>query len=152
MNNSELAAAIARRAILTGQTVACAESLTGGQISTRLAAATNASTWFHAGILSYTARAKHRILGVPVGPVVTAACAEQMAIGVRALTHADLALGITGVGGPGSQEGHPAGTTFLAITHHSTTTVQRLLIPGSSDRIIELAVTHSLTALLRALT
>jgi competence/damage-inducible protein CinA C-terminal domain len=96
-----------------GITVAVAESLTGGALAAALARAQDAGEWFAGGVVAYTSATKFRVLGVPEGPVVTARAARAMAVGALELTGADVAVAVTGVGGPGAEEGRPAGTVFM---------------------------------------
>ncbi|MFZ5850450.1 MAG: CinA family protein [Actinomycetota bacterium] len=109
-----LATQLADLAARRGLTVAVAESLTGGLLASRLAAAPGASTWFAGGIVAYARAVKHDLLGVPPGPVVSGPAARAMAGSVARLLGADVALGVTGVGGPGEQDGEPPGTVFVA--------------------------------------
>jgi len=104
-----------------GLTIAVAESLTAGQVSARLADVPGASAVLRGGVVSYATEVKASVLGVdaallaasgPVHPEV----ARQMARGVRALLGADVGVATTGVAGPGPQDGHPAGTAFVALT------------------------------------
>jgi nicotinamide-nucleotide amidase len=99
----------------SGLQVAVAESLTGGLLASRLARLEGASDWFRGGVVAYAAGVKHDLLGVGPVPVVSERAALEMAAGVRALLGADLALGVTGVGGPGDQDGHPPGTVWIAV-------------------------------------
>jgi nicotinamide-nucleotide amidase len=98
-----------------GVTVATAESLTGGMISTALATAGGASEWFLGALVAYASAVKHAVLDVPDGPVVTATAASAMARGVRTLLGADVAVAVTGAGGPGGQDGREPGTVFVAV-------------------------------------
>ncbi len=111
----ELAEHIAEFAPGTGLSVAVAESLTGGMISSALAAAPGASAWFRGAVVAYSSEVKHELLDVPPGPVVSDTAAAAMAQGVRRLLRADLALAVTGAGGPDPQDGQPPGTVFLGI-------------------------------------
>jgi nicotinamide-nucleotide amidase len=96
-----------------GQTLAVAESLTGGMVASRLVAVPGASEWFRGGVVSYASEVKHEVLGVPEGPVVSEAAAIAMADGVRRLLGADVGLATTGVAGPTEMEGQPPGTVWL---------------------------------------
>jgi nicotinamide-nucleotide amidase len=71
-------------------TVAAAESVTGGNIATHLAAAQGAGDWFRGALTAYSEEAKFAVLNVKPGPVITADCARQMAIGVAQLLKAAL--------------------------------------------------------------
>jgi nicotinamide-nucleotide amidase len=110
-----LAERIAEIAPRAGLSVAVAESLTGGMISSALAAAPGASAWFRGAVVAYGSEVKHELLDVPPGPVVSDTAAAAMAQGVRRLLRADLALAVTGAGGPDPQDGQPPGTVFFGI-------------------------------------
>lgn len=113
--SERLAKQIARQAGQSRVSIACAESLTGGQIATILAAAPDSAAWFRGSLVAYSAQVKFEVLGVPPGPVVTEQCAATMAVGVRRLLGADVAVAVTGVGGPDDEEGKPAGTVWIAV-------------------------------------
>ena len=97
--------------------LAVAESLTGGLLASRLAAATDASEWFRGGVVAYASEVKYDLLGVPRGPVVSEPAARAMAASVAKLLGADLALAVTGVGGPDPQDGEPPGTVWFGLVH-----------------------------------
>ncbi|TAK70492.1 MAG: CinA family protein [Actinomycetota bacterium] len=92
-----------------------AESVTAGAVAHALCAAPAASQWFRGGIVAYSTEVKQDLLGVPPCPVISRECAEQMAVGARALLGADLVVATTGVGGPDAVEGQPAGTVWVAV-------------------------------------
>lgn len=97
------------------ETVACAESLTGGELAALLSSTPGASRTFVGGVVSYATEIKHRVLGVTADRVVSADCAVQMASGARALMGTDWALSTTGVAGPDQQEGQAVGTVYVGI-------------------------------------
>lgn len=113
-NLDDLAASVARRANALGRTVAVAESLTGGMASAALARAPGAAEWFRGSVVAYSSEVKYDLLDVPDGPVVSGPAARAMARRVRVLLGADLAVGVTGSGGPDPQDGQPPGTVYLA--------------------------------------
>jgi len=115
-----LAHEVARIAQAAGLTVAVAESLTGGGLSQELAKAPDAGEWFAGGLVAYLSSTKFRVLRVPEGPVVTPEAARAMALGVLELTGADVAVAVTGVGGPGEEEGEPPGTVFMCAASRDT--------------------------------
>ncbi len=141
------AEAIARIAHDRGITIAVAESLTGGALSQAVAAAPEASEWFLGGVVAYTVRTKARVLGVPEGPVVNAPTARRMAEGVRELLGADVALAVTGVGGPDVTEGQPPGTVFLAIVTADSTRITEFAFAGEPASVLEQTVAATLEAL-----
>jgi len=128
---------IADLATSRGLRVAVAESLTAGRISAFLGRGEAASEWYRGAVVAYDEEVKFEVLGVTRGPVVTAACAQQMADGVRTLLGADVALGITGVGGPGPQEDRPPGTVHLAVaTEHGTRELHTRLDGDPSEVVV----------------
>lgn len=131
-----------------GLTVGVAESLTGGQLAADLAAGPEAGTWFRGGLVAYASEVKFDVLGVAPGPVVTAACARQMAWGVGSLLDADAVVATTGVGGPDPEEGEPPGTVHLAALVRGHDAGVRLDLAGDPATILEQTRTHAL-ALLR---
>lgn len=118
-----------------GLTVATAESLTGGQVAAALTAVPGASAVYVGGVVAYATELKVRLLGVPEtvvqrDGVISEACALAMADGIRRLTGADLGVATTGVAGPARQEGHPAGTVFVAVARQGGREVRRLALEG----------------------
>lgn len=101
--------------VSSGLSLAVAESLTGGLLSARVARLERASEFFRGGIVAYQSRVKFDVLEVTPGPVVTQRSADEMALGVQRLLEADIALGVTGVGGPGPSESKPPGTVFVTL-------------------------------------
>ena len=130
--SQEHVARIAAAAQDRGLSVAAAESLTSGLMSSRLGAGERASEWFRGAVVAYQEPVKFDVLGVREGPVVSAECAEQMARGV-----ADAAVSVTGVGGPEPSEGEQPGTAYVGVVVGDQATVHRLDLPGSDpDRIL----------------
>ena len=132
-------------------TVAVAESLTGGNVATALAAAKAASQWFRGSLVAYAREVKHEVLGVPEGPVVSAEAAETMAPGVRRLLRADVAVGVTGAGGPDPQDGSRLARVFVAVDDGSEQRVQRLALRRSQRKIVVKAAGETLEMLVERL-
>ena len=131
--------------------VAVAESLTAGRISSFLGRGEAASEWYRGAVVAYDEEVKFDVLGVTRGPVVTAECAQQMADGVRTLLGADVALGITGVGGPGPQEDCPPGTVHLAVSTEAGTRSLHTRLPGDPEDVVVEATRLALDELVREL-
>jgi nicotinamide-nucleotide amidase len=122
-----------------GQTLAVAESLTGGLVASRLVAVPGASEWFRGGVVSYASDVKHDVLDVPEGPVVSEAAAMAMADNVRRLMGADIGLSTTGVAGPAEQEGQPPGTVWLGTAVGDDVSAVRVRLPGDRDRVRQMS-------------
>ncbi|WP_165218389.1 CinA family protein [Schaalia sp. ZJ1691] len=101
------------------ETIATAESLTGGAVCARLVDIPGASAVVRGGICTYATDVKTQVLGVDAenlqrtGPV-DAEVALDMARGVQRLLRASIGIATTGVAGPGPHDGHPAGTVYIA--------------------------------------
>jgi nicotinamide-nucleotide amidase len=114
------------------ETVATAESLTGGLLSARLTDVPGASRSFVGGAVSYATRVKVSLLDVPddlvaTFGVVSGECAVAMAQGARKALGATWAIATTGVAGPDEQEGKPVGTVWVAVAGPASGTVSRRL-------------------------
>lgn len=101
-------------------TLAVAESCTGGLLGDCLTDVPGSSDYFLGGVLSYSNDAKQRLLGVrdetlAAYGAVSAACACEMAEGVRGLLRAAVGVSITGVAGPGGTEQKPQGLTYFHL-------------------------------------
>jgi nicotinamide-nucleotide amidase len=143
--------AIATRLINRGDSLAVAESVTGGLIASRLVGVAGASQWFRGGVVSYASDVKFDLLGVPRGPVVSADAAKAMALGVRRVLGADIGLSVTGVAGPEEQDGQPAGTVFVGIAIGDVTHEVALRLPGDRPRVRAYSAISALDALRREL-
>ena len=150
-SEEDLAEQVAELARSRGLRIAVAESLTAGRLSSMLGRGENASAWYRGGVVAYDEDVKFRVLGVTPGPVVTDLCAREMAEGVRRLLAADVALGITGVGGPGPEEDCPAGTVHLAVAGLDGTKSLQACLPGDPSEVVEEATRLALDELARAL-
>ena len=123
-----------------GLSLAVAESLTGGLVGSRLTAIAGASEVFRGALVAYASDVKHKVLGVPDGPVVSAACAQALAEGVRQAFGADVGLATTGVAGPSEQEGQAVGTVFLGLALGSHSEAREIRLPGDRNRVRQYAV------------
>lgn len=116
-------------------TIAVAESMTAGLLAASLADLPESSKRFLGGVVSYTADKKMALLGVPERiieqeGVVSAATARFMAEGARHVLGADLAISVTGVAGPETQEGKPVGLTYIGVSLDGRTEVRKYRGPG----------------------
>ncbi|MFD5818977.1 CinA family protein [Streptomyces sp. NPDC127038] len=111
---------VVRLLTVKGETLAVAESLTGGLVAAEITAVPGASKVFRGSVTAYATELKHELLGVDVTLLaqrgaVDAQVAAQMAAGVRAALGADWGIATTGVAGPDPQDGQPVGTVFVAV-------------------------------------
>ncbi len=123
-----------------GLTLATAESLTAGMLSSRVADVPGASQVLLGGVVSYATAVKIQVLGVPRSlveehGVVSAACAQAMAAGVVRLTGAGLGIATTGVAGPDPQDGHPVGTVHLGLAAGPRVWSRELSLTGDRAQI-----------------
>lgn len=114
--STKTAERIAERIQDTGVGIGVSESLTSGLLASFLGAAPSSSDWFLGGLTAYATSVKRSVLGVTAEAVVSEESAAQMAEGTAKLLGADLALAITGSGGPEPQDGQEPGTVFIGIT------------------------------------
>jgi nicotinamide-nucleotide amidase len=140
----DAARAVADAARGSGRTVVAAESVTAGSIATALAAAHDASDWFRGSVVAYQTDMKREVLGVTADDVITRECAVQMAEGALRLSGADLAVAVTGVGGPDPEAGHPAGTVIIAAGSRRGLTVFDHHIEGEPAEVVRQATLHAL--------
>lgn len=136
----ELAAQVIGLLEARGQTVAVAESLTGGLLGAALTGIPGASEVFRGGVIAYATDLKRTVLGVP-GPMLAAhgavdpRVAAAMAAGVRERLGADIGAATTGVAGPDSAEGKPPGTVHIAVAAAGTPVARALALSGNRARI-----------------
>ena len=134
-----------------GSTIATAESVTGGLIASRLTDAPGASDVVRGGVVAYASEVKYDVLGVPEGPVVTEEAARAMAEGACRVLGCDVAVSVTGVAGPDTQEGVAPGTVFYASVVDGVTEAGMLRVPGDRERVRWLTVITVLDHLRRRL-
>ena len=151
MTRDRLAGEISELARKRRLSIAVAESLTGGMVASALAAAEAASQWFRGSLVAYSSGVKHEVLGVPPGPVVSAEAAEAMARGGRRLLGADVAVAVTGAGGPDPQDGQEPGTIFVGVDDGTDVQVHELHLDGDPQEICMTAAETTLRALLEPL-
>lgn len=135
-----------------GETVATAESLTGGLVCSTLVHPAGASRVVVGGVVAYSTDAKADVLGIDEetlwvrGPV-DAIVAVQMAEQVRAKFGATIGIATTGVAGPDPQDGVAVGTVFVAMSSDRGNDVDVLHVDGDRDSIRWASVDAALTLL-----
>ncbi len=146
-------AALRRR----GQTVATAESLTGGLVGAALSELGGSSATYRGGLVTYATDAKASLAGVPDAVLaehgaVSERTAVAMAVGARDRLVADWGVATTGVAGPDGQEGKPVGQVHVAVAGPGgVVRVRSARLPGDRERVRVLAVAAALDLLRRLL-
>lgn len=136
-------------------TLGLAESCTAGMAGARLTAVAGSSAYFKGGVVSYADGMKTGALGVRAQTLrrhgaVSAACAAEMASGVRRLACSDVGLSITGIAGPaGASPGKPVGLVWIAVDGPGKRRNSRqLLLSGGRELVRQRAVSAALHHLL----
>ena len=142
-----------------GMTFAAAESCTGGEIAKRMTDIPGASSVFLGGCVTYTNEIKARLLGldpemIACNGAVSEPVARQMAERVRALTGADIGLGVTGLAGPDGDGVHEVGTVFVSMAVEGETFVRELHLGAFRTRsfVRRMAGNHAYDMMRRYLT
>ena len=154
--DTTLAAALIDKLKAQNMTVTAAESCTGGLLASMITAVPGASEVFNMSAVTYSNEAKVEMLGVcdqtlDAYGAVSQETAEEMAKGALNFAHADLALAITGVAGPGGgTEEKPVGTVYVAAALRGTDgsvtcRVRKNGFIGNRARVRSLSVTSALS-------
>lgn len=150
-----LATAVGCLLLANGERLATAESCTGGWVGQCLTAIAGSSAWFERGFITYSNDAKTELLGVTANTLakqgaVSEATAAAMALGALRHSHADWALAITGIAGPGGgSPDRPVGTVCFAWAGPAgrVDTATRCF-QGDRAAIRAQSVAHALTGIL----
>ena len=120
-----------------GLTISCAESCTGGLLTSTLTDIPGSSAYVMGSVVSYSNEVKSRVLGVSdetlsLYGAVSEETAREMAEGVRRLMQTDIGVGITGIAGPdGGSAEKPVGLIYIAATDRTHTIVEKNNFSGS---------------------
>ena len=124
-----------------GKTISVAESCTGGMLSSYLTSIPGSSTYFTAGIVSYSNEAKVKLLSVSLESLiqygaVSELAAKEMALGCKKITNSDIAVSITGVAGPdGGTLSKPVGMVCFSIVNDSKVHTYTHHLKGDREHI-----------------
>ena len=139
------------------KSITAAESLTAGLFQATLADFSGVSAIFNGGFVTYSLEEKSKILDISEQElkehgVVSEFTARKMAEQARIKTQSDYGVSLTGVAGPDSLEGHPAGTVFIGLAHAKGTEVIKANIAGRSRADVRhIAVMHAFNLVRKAL-
>jgi nicotinamide-nucleotide amidase len=157
LDDEEMENVVVRLLTEQHQTLALAESCTGGNIANRLTNVPGASAVFSGGVVSYANSAKENFLGVRAESLaqhgaVSEMVAREMAAGAREKFGVDFALAVTGIAGPdGGTPEKPVGTVFIALAAADGVTVERLMNPWDRATFKDVTATQALERLRRRL-
>jgi len=139
-----------------GLTLSLAESCTGGLISHYLTTLPGASAFFEAGVISYSAEAKQKILGVSSETIskfgiVSEETAQEMSEKIRALTKTDFSLSTTGNLGPDVLEGKEKGLIYIAVSKKEGVLSKQIRVTGTREENKKRASLHALKFLVETM-
>ena len=141
-DNETLAEVIGRILLEKGQTLAVAESCTGGYISHLITSVSGSSGWYKGGVTAYSNEIKQNILGVSLELLekygaVSEQVIREMAEGVRRKMNADFSVATSGIAGPtGGTEEKPVGTVWIAIASPDKTIAEKFVFGDNRERNI----------------
>jgi nicotinamide-nucleotide amidase len=154
-DDETLEAVIVRLLTERNQTLALAESCTGGGLANRITNVPGASAVLLASLVTYANEAKQKFVGVRAETLaahgaVSEAVAREMADGARRETGADYALSITGIAGPsGGSESKPVGTVFIGFASATETIALKQFNPFDRETFKQVTGTQALEVLRR---
>ena len=153
----DLVSGVARALERAGETVAVAESCTGGLLAKRLTDRPGSSRWFLGGVVAYADAVKTEWLGVPAELIraegaVSEQVARALAVGAARAFGADGGVGITGIAGPGGgTPDKPVGTVWYAAVQGDRAVAERRVFPGDREVVRERSAQAALHLLYRLL-
>ncbi|WP_173257312.1 competence/damage-inducible protein A [Streptococcus sp. 5905] len=154
---SSLASVVVEELKKRKKSITAAESLTAGLFQATLADFSGVSAIFNGGFVTYSLEEKSKMLEIAEQElkehgVVSEFTAQKMAEQARLKTQSDYGVSLTGVAGPDSLEGHPAGTVFIGLAHAKGTEVIKANIAGRSRADVrQIAVMHAFNLVRKAL-
>lgn len=131
-------------------TISAAESCTGGLFTARLVNVSGVSEIYKEGYLTYSNKAKRKLLGVKKSTIekygaVSVQCAEEMVKGLCKVTKSECGVSITGIAGPdGGTKTKPVGLVYVGVCINGHTCVKEYRFSGNRNKIREQAVAYAL--------
>ena len=154
-DDETLEAVVVRLLTERKQTLALAESCTGGGLAHRITNVPGASAVLLASLVTYANEAKQKFVGVQAESLaahgaVSEVVAKEMAAGARRETGADYALSVTGIAGPGGgSEAKPVGTVFIGFASKNETLTLKQFNPLDRETFKQVTTTQALEILRR---
>lgn len=137
-NNESMSEVVGRMLVEKGQTLAVAESCTGGYISHLITSVSGSSEYYNGSVTSYSNEIKEKVLGVSKKSLekygaVSEQIAREMAEGVKKVMNSDYSVASTGIAGPtGGTEEKPVGTVWIAVAGPEKTFVKKYIFVGKN--------------------
>ena len=157
-DEESLSSAVGQHLKALGQTLAVAESCTGGGLGAKITQTAESSRYFRGGVVAYDNQIKTQLLKVEEETLkaygaVSKEAAEQMAVGIRSLLDTTWGLSITGIAGPeGGTNEKPVGLVYVALAGpQGVISRQHQLAGRGRDWIRDLSASHALNLLRRTL-
>lgn len=122
-------------------TIACAESCTGGLLTSRLTDVAGSSAYVKGSVVSYSNEIKERLVGVKSATLseygaVSKQTAGEMAEGIRKAIETDIGVGVTGIAGPdGGTPQKPVGLVYIAVAGSHGTVIRENHFKGTRSEI-----------------
>lgn len=141
MSKKLLEEQVGQQLLAQGLTIACAESCTGGLLTSRLTDIAGSSAYVMGSVVSYTNRIKETLVGVQhetllAHGAVSEETAREMAEGIRRAIKTDIGVGITGIAGPGGgTKEKPVGLVFIAVSGPRGTMVKENHFSGTRTEV-----------------
>ncbi|MBW6534059.1 MAG: competence/damage-inducible protein A [Mariniphaga sp.] len=141
-DNETLADVIGRMLVEKGQSLAVAESCTGGYISHLITSVPGSSGWYKGGITAYSNEIKQNLLSVSAESLkkygaVSEHVVREMAAGAREKLNTDFAVATSGIAGPtGGTEVKPVGTVWIAVSSPDKTISEKFVFGDNRERNI----------------
>jgi PncC family amidohydrolase len=142
-----------RVSVEKGLKIAVAESCTGGMVSAAITAIPGSSKVFDCGFITYSPESKIEILNVLASVIkengtVSEEVAAAMVMGAIKNSHADIAISITGIAGPGSEADKPVGLVYFGVYCDEKVKIFERIFPGDRAGVRTLATEFALELLL----
>ncbi len=156
-NDETLAEVVGRLLSAKAETIALAESCTGGLLGKLITDVPGSSQYFLGGTVTYSNESKTKLLGVQSEILerhgaVSRQCAAAMALGVKRLFGSSVSVSVTGLAGPGGGTAtKPVGLVYAAVVRNGLLSTARLLLNGNRDQIRSRACVAILNLLRRVL-
>lgn len=157
MKINEVAVKLVQALKEKGLRIATAESCTGGGVGHAITAVPGSSGVYLGGVISYANEIKERVLGVPAEYLqnygaVSTQTASAMAEGVKLLMASDVAVSITGIAGPASDDTKkPVGLVYIGVSAFGKTVVKEHHFSGNRDEVRKQSILEAMQMVIETL-